>query len=84
MVVLALALGYFAFDKFVLNPQRESAVLTRFYGVFAPNSKYRAKVTPARRGNRKKYHSADDTDQTQAHPTGSMSRGSIKAILPEP
>ncbi len=26
MVVLALALGYFAFDKFVLNPQRESAL----------------------------------------------------------
>lgn len=25
MVVLALALGYFAFDKFVLDPQRESA-----------------------------------------------------------
>ena len=25
MVVLALALGYFAFDKFVLNPQREAA-----------------------------------------------------------
>jgi len=26
MVVLALALGYFAFDKFVLNPQRESTM----------------------------------------------------------
>ena len=26
MVVLALALGYFAFDKFVLNPQREAAM----------------------------------------------------------
>jgi adenylate cyclase len=26
MVVLALALGYFAFDKFVLNPQREAAL----------------------------------------------------------
>ena len=24
--------------------------LTRFHGVFAPNSKYRARVTPARRG----------------------------------
>jgi len=46
--------------------------LTRFRGVFAPNSKYRAKVTPARRGNRKKYHSADDTDQTQAEKRASM------------
>lgn len=27
--------------------------LTRFHGVFAPNSKYRSKVTPARRGNQK-------------------------------
>lgn len=26
MVVLALALGYFAFDKFMLNPQREAAL----------------------------------------------------------
>ena len=24
--------------------------LTRFHGVFAPNSRYRARVTPARRG----------------------------------
>ena len=24
--------------------------LTRFHGVFAPNSKYRARVTPAKRG----------------------------------
>ena len=29
MVVLALALGYFAFDKFVLNPQREAAMKER-------------------------------------------------------
>ena len=28
--------------------------LTRFHGVFAPNSKYRARVAPARRGKRKK------------------------------
>ena len=27
--------------------------LTRFHGVFAPNSKYRSRVTPARRGKRK-------------------------------
>ena len=38
--------------------------LTRFHGVFAPNSKYRALVTPARRGTNRKCHSADEADQT--------------------
>jgi hypothetical protein len=46
--------------------------LTRFHGVFAPNSKYRAKVTPARRGKRKKSHSADEADQTPAEKRASM------------
>ena len=46
--------------------------LTRFHGVFAPNSKYRAKVTPARRGKRKKPHSADESDQTLAEKRASM------------
>jgi len=40
--------------------------LTRFHGVFAPNSKYRAKVTPARRGKRRKCHSADAANPTPA------------------
>ena len=38
----------------------------------APNSKYRAKVTPARRGKRKKPHSADESDQTSAEKRASM------------
>ena|SRR5210317_2210763 len=46
--------------------------LIRFHGVFAPNSKYRAGVTPARRGKRKKRHSADETDQTPAEKRASM------------
>jgi len=46
--------------------------LTRFHGVFAPNSKYRSKITPARRGKRKKCHSVDDTDQTPAEKRASM------------
>jgi len=46
--------------------------LTRFHGVFAPNSKYRASVTPARRGKRKKSHSADEIDQTPAEKQSSM------------
>ena len=40
--------------------------LTRFHGVFAPNSKYRASVTPAKRGKRIKCHSVDGTDQSTA------------------
>jgi len=32
MVVLALALGYFAFDKFVLDPQREAEILRQMAG----------------------------------------------------
>jgi hypothetical protein len=41
--------------------------LTRFHGVFAPNSKHRALVTPAKRGKGNKPKGADETqDQTQA------------------
>ena len=40
--------------------------------MFAPNSKYRAKITPARRGNLKMCHSADDVDQTPAEKRASM------------
>ncbi len=38
--------------------------LTRFHGVFAPNSKYRALVTPAKRGRRKTLKAPND--QTHA------------------
>jgi hypothetical protein len=41
--------------------------LTRFHGVFAPHSKYRALVTPAKRGKGKKVRAADQAqDQTPA------------------
>ncbi len=46
--------------------------LTRFHGVFAPNSKYRARVTLAKSGKSKKCHSVDDTDQTPAEKRASM------------
>ena len=39
--------------------------LTRFHAVFAPNSKYRAQVTPAKQGNVKKPRPLDE-DQTPA------------------
>ena len=46
--------------------------LTRFHGVFAPNSKSRAKITPARRGKRKRACFEDGTDQTPAEKRASM------------
>jgi hypothetical protein len=46
--------------------------LTRYHGVFAPNSKSRAKITPAKRGKRKLACFADETDQTPAEKRASM------------
>ena len=47
--------------------------LTRFHGVFAPNSKYRARVTPAKRGKGKKGKAAQQQqDQTPAERRASM------------
>ena len=46
--------------------------LIRFHGVFAPNSKYRARVTPARRGKREKCHPVNRTGQTAAEQRASM------------
>jgi len=45
--------------------------LTRFHGVFAPNSKHRAQVTPAKRGKVKKPMSLDE-DQTPAERQAAM------------
>ena len=47
--------------------------LTRFHGVFAPNSKHRALVTPARRGRGSKPQAPDEAqDQTQAERRAAM------------
>jgi hypothetical protein len=35
--------------------------LTRFHGVFAPNSKHRARVTPGKRGKGRKFNATDDS-----------------------
>jgi hypothetical protein len=48
--------------------------LTRFHGVFAPNSSYRARVTPARRG-RSSPHTAR-TDRVEA-PTPAERRAAM-------
>ncbi len=37
--------------------------LTRFHGVFAPNSKYRARVTPAKRGRGGRHAKPADTEE---------------------
>jgi hypothetical protein len=55
-----------------IEGHRPRVNLTRFHGVFAPNSQYRARVTPASRGKCKTIHSADETDQTPAEKRASM------------
>jgi hypothetical protein len=40
--------------------------------VFAPNSKYRARVTPAKRGKSKKVKTPQEKDQTPAERRASM------------
>jgi hypothetical protein len=47
--------------------------LTRYNGVFAPNSKYRVLVTPAKRGKGKKVKASDEAqDQTPAERRAAM------------
>ena len=47
--------------------------LTRFHGVFAPNSKHRAVVTPARRGKGNKAQTSDEPqDQTPVERRAAM------------
>lgn len=41
--------------------------LTRFHGVFEPNSKYRTEVTPARRGKGNPFQSKEDKTPEQCH-----------------
>ena len=53
--------------------------LTRFHGVFAPNSKHRALVTPARRGRGSKPKATEaGQEQTPAERRASMSRAHQK------
>lgn len=54
--------------------------LTRFHGVFAPNSKHRAQVTPARRGKVKKPRSLDG-DQTPAERQAAMTPDQVRGRL---
>jgi len=51
------------------KPTREISLnvnLTRYYGVFAPNSKWRAQVTPAKRGKSKKLPEEEFSEKLPA------------------
>jgi hypothetical protein len=59
-------------SRLVALVPRPRVNLTRFHGVFAPNSKYRALVTPAKRGKRSNTKSLGVSDQTPAEKRASM------------
>ena len=61
-----------AISRLVALVPKPRVHLTRYHGVFAPHSKYRAQVTPTKRGNRKKIQSPDVSDQTPAEKRASM------------
>jgi hypothetical protein len=46
--------------------------LTRFHGVFAPNSQHRARVTPARRGKGGKAKVSDEPQTPAERPASSV------------
>ena len=52
---------------------KPSVNLTRYHGVFAPNSKHRVWVTPARRGKGSAKLAADPDEKTPAQPHVAMS-----------
>ena len=60
-------------SRLVALVPRPRVNLTRFHGIFAPNSKYRARVTPAKRGKGRKTRVTNDIpDQTPAERHAAM------------
>ena len=56
--------------------------LTRFHGVFAPNSQHRIQVTPAKRGKGKKTHATDEpSDQTATERHAAMTPDQVRGRL---
>ncbi len=73
--------GYAAGAKFEGVP-KPRVNLARFHGVFAPNSKHRVQVTPAKRGKGKKTKVADDAqDPTPAERRASMTPDQVRGRL---
>ena len=65
-------------SRLVALVPRPRAHLTRFHGVFAPNSKYRVLVTPAKRGKGKKVKTpAEKHAQTPTVPDPGAARDSL-------
>ena len=60
-----------AISTLVALVPRPGVNLTRYHGVFAPHSKYRALVTPAKRGKAKKAKT-EEQQQTDADRRASM------------
>ena len=59
------ALGYVEGRNLVPPPR---AHLTRFHGIFAPNAKLRAQLTPSGRGKRRPSNATEDTPPEPADP----------------
>ena len=56
--------------------------LTRFHGVFAPNSQHRIQVTPAKRGKGKKTHATDEpSDQAATERHAAMTPDQVRGRL---
>ena len=60
------------FSHFAALVPKPRVNLTRFHGVFAPNSKYRVWVTPARRGPGSRKVATDQDEKTPAQPHVAM------------
>ena len=64
---------YFVVPRWAQEKKQPRVNLTRFHGVFAPNSRYRAMVTPAKQGRGKKTKTANDKqDQTPVERRAAM------------
>jgi hypothetical protein len=57
----------FVIAKLAALVSKSRVNLTRFHGVFAPNSKYRVNVMPAKRGKGSKHHEDEEKALEQRH-----------------
>jgi len=68
-------------DALVALVPKPRVNLTRFHGVFAPNSNYRALITTARRGKHKERHPAAAANQTPAEKRTSSTPDQVRGRL---
>ena len=70
------------FDEYLALVPKPRVNLTRFHGVFAPNSAHRARVTPAKRGKGNKArasHAPEDTRSAERRAAMSLERSASSA-----